>query len=264
MTRRQSTKQLKPVVNILWTGGWDSTFRVPYYLLDKVRQSRKVEMDTIELLTDKILNQKTTLCEINDLIIINVQSRDLPADHRISLAYKALRQNHWFGEQYLWIARLAHRVNGLELSIHRDDKASQALNAFGETFLVSDNKTGNYYKLDVPRSSGELLTVFGGLRFPVLNYSKLDMKMEAEKLGFIEILNKSWFCHNPVKNKPCGWCNPCVYAIEEGLSYRFSKTALARYKIKKYSPIPRKALAGLGLSSVARKVRRLIEKMEPE
>jgi len=33
-------------------------------------------------------------------------------------------------------------------------------------------------------------------------------------------MEMTWFCHRPVRGKPCGLCAPCVYTIEEGLARR--------------------------------------------
>lgn len=59
------------------------------------------------------------------------------------------------------------------------------------------------------------------------------MKSWAEDRGLMEIMNLTWFCHNPMNGKPCGQCNPCKYTIEEGLTYRFDEAALRRYKKEK-------------------------------
>lgn len=56
------------------------------------------------------------------------------------------------------------------------------------------------------------------------------MKDEYEKMKLSDIIDDTWFCFNPINGKPCGYCNPCKYTIEEGMSYRFSKEALKRYK----------------------------------
>jgi len=66
-------------INIFWTGGWDSTFRMlqlaekqviiqPYYLKDN-RKSEELELNTIKILTEEILKLNTTKCEINELIM---------------------------------------------------------------------------------------------------------------------------------------------------------------------------------------------------
>jgi hypothetical protein len=33
-------------------------------------------------------------------------------------------------------------------------------------------------------------------------------------------MDMTWFCHTPVRGRPCGICAPCVYTIEEGLARR--------------------------------------------
>ena len=59
------------------------------------------------------------------------------------------------------------------------------------------------------------------------------MKEEYEKMKLSDIIDDTWFCFNPINGKPCGYCNPCKYTIEEGMSYRFSNEALKRYKKQK-------------------------------
>jgi len=258
----------RPKVNILWTGGWDSTFRVlqlsgkdiiiqPYYLKDDERKSQQIELDTIKMLTREILSQKSTLCQIRNVRTLYLNDRDIPVDTEISEAYASLKNKCWFGGQYVWFARLAKEIKNLELNVHTDDKALAAINAFGRVIEMDNEKIGPYYTLDTLNSSKELSVLFGRFRFPLLRYTKLDMKKEAEEHGFIDIMNKTWFCHRPVNNEPCGSCNPCVYTIDEGLAYRLSKAAMRRYKRRKYATIPRQILVSLGLTSVIDKIRKI-------
>jgi len=68
------------------------------------------------------------------------------------------------------------------------------------------------------------------------------MKSIAEEKGYLYIMNKTWFCHSPIKNEPCGLCNPCRYTIEEGMEYRLPQNALRRYrrdkKLRKFALYP--------------------------
>lgn len=51
----------------------------------------------------------------------------------------------------------------------------------------------------------------------------------AEKHGFDDIMEETWFCHTPTKDgKPCGMCNPCKYTREEGLGRRGPNPSLYR------------------------------------
>ena len=47
------------------------------------------------------------------------------------------------------------------------------------------------------------------------------------------MISKTWFCHNPIRGKPCGYCNSCMYTIEEGLYERFGILALIRFSLRK-------------------------------
>ena len=118
-------------VNVLWTRGWDSTFRIlqlstkeiiiqPYYLKDN-RKSEKKELDTIYSLTKEIRSLASTRCILNELITMSVS--DVDKDKDISQAYKEVCQmlkklnNGHLGTQYEWLARFSKNMSHLELSI---------------------------------------------------------------------------------------------------------------------------------------------------
>ena len=75
----------KRTINLLWTGGLDSTCRVaelslhdvivqPYYIIDKKRNSTKYELRAISRITDMVRKKPTTKCELRDVIIVNIDS----------------------------------------------------------------------------------------------------------------------------------------------------------------------------------------------
>lgn len=230
----------KPVAHILWTGGWDSTFRIvslakkdvivqPYYLSDN-RRSEFHELNAIKVITDELKKMDSTKCVFRPLKTMDV--KDIPEDKEITDSYKKLREKMFMGSQYDWLARFAEVNKGLELCIHKDDKALEIIMTLGNAKKVQD-EVGAYYLLDDTRSPIELIKVFGNFHFPILDMSKLDMKKIAEELGYQSIMSNTWFCHSPINNEPCGVCNPCKYTIEEGMEYRFSEKALKRYKTDK-------------------------------
>lgn len=231
----------KTIVNILWTGGWDSTFRVlklsekniiiqPYYLKDN-RKSELHELNAIESISNDIKSNASTKCELRELITLKVSEVD--EDNDITNAYKSLLAKSFFGIQYDWLGRFAKTIGSLELNIHQDDKAFSVIQSFGGIKKITDAK-GEYYVIDNERSTEDIIKIFGRYHFPILNYTKLDMQKEAERDGFIDIMNKkTWFCHAPRLDQPCGMCNPCIYTIKEGLTHRFSANALRRYKRNK-------------------------------
>jgi hypothetical protein len=60
----------------------------------------------------------------------------------------------------------------------------------------------------------------------------MDMLDGYRNMVFSEIMEKTWFCHTPVHGEPCGVCNPCSHAIEEGLVFKISPAGLERNKLE--------------------------------
>jgi len=230
-------------IHILWTGGWDSTYRIlqlatkpvtiqPYYLIRGKRRSRDFELRAIDTITKEIRAHPETACVISELISLEVA--DIIKNQEITDAYNNILKTDFFGSQYDWLARFATTIRNLELTIHQDDKAFSIIQKHGDLLEKRDEVKGDYYVLDQDTSTDDLIKVFGNYHFPLLNSNKLEMKRWAEEMNYIDIMNKTWFCHHPKNNAPCGVCNPCIYTIEEGLEYRFSKRALRRYKFDKF------------------------------
>jgi hypothetical protein len=56
------------------------------------------------------------------------------------------------------------------------------------------------------------------------------MKNLANKHDFLDILEMTWWCHNPIRGKPCGVCTACKHYIEEGMAFRLPRSAVLHYK----------------------------------
>ncbi len=221
------------MVKVLWTGGWDSTFRMiqlarsgrevqPYYVIDTGRRSSLKEIKQMQAIKN-CLRVKYPESKIHDINFIELSS--IAVDVKFSEAHERLKKQRFMGDQYVWIAALANGVDNLELCIHSDDKAE---------FFNQDAAMGADQEL-----------IFGNLNFPILAYTKLDMEEEAKQNGELDILNMSWFCFDPIGDTSCGTCNPCLYSLQEGMSRRFSLRA------KVYSKMPR----------VVRGTRRMLRKI---
>lgn len=226
--------------NVLWTGGWDSTFRVldlvlrlkndvqPFYLVDNLRNSVDVEQETMERIRLIIGDRSPkALSRIKPLLVIKLDNLEKADDFKA--AHARLRLQGHLGRQYPLIARFAQEygVEDLELSVHRDDRAYDFIRPHVES--VRDNND-EWFELmnDAPN---DVRCLFGNLLFPILELTKLDMEEIAKKQGYIDILEETWFCHNPTRRKtPCGVCNPCVYTIKEGLSRRIPFAGRLRYR----------------------------------
>ena len=223
-------------VNIFWTGGYDSTFRMvqlstlqvtiqPYYLPDN-RQSEQNELEAIRSITKDIVSNVKTRCIIKPLIILPTSK--VEPDDEITKAYNDLRSKIVIGSQYDWLARFAKSVPGIELCIHLDDKAYDAINKYGEVKLIKETESISYFIIDNEKSSKEINLLFGNMHLPLLEFSKLSMATEYKRLGYANTMSKTWFCFSPIDNKPCGVCNQCICTIEEGMKFRFNKKALLR------------------------------------
>jgi len=237
---------MNPLVKILWTGGFDSTYRMiqlsknevtiqPFYLSDKIRRSEHYELNAIQSIAYDIKKHPETKCKVLPLIKFSVS--DLKEDGDIVEAYQRLRKISWIGPQYIWLSEFAKTNQGLELCLEKDD-CDRVDNKYGATYCILHNgnlkqvKEGDidYWILDDDKSSKDLIKVFGAFHFPVINITKLRMVEEYKRLGFTEAMKKTWFCHTPVKNKPCGVCNPCKQVIEEGLSFRIPPAGMKRHE----------------------------------
>ena len=67
---------------------------------------------------------------------------------------------------------------------------------------------------------GRTLRQTGAFGFPLFRADKRGIERESRAAGWDDIMEMTWFCHRPVRGKPCGLCAPCVYTIEEGLARR--------------------------------------------
>ncbi len=229
-------------VNILWTGGLDSTYRVlelsqedvtiqPYYLAS-VNPSTQYEIKAIKEITEAILSRSETKCVLLPLIV--VQASQIEANAEITTAWRKLHDLYQLGSQYDWIARFAEQFNlTLELGIEKDFKES--------TILRCLSNCGGYSTLNdeavviSERATDEAKLVFKNMRFPLplFNMTKEDEINQFKKWGADNILNRTWFCYRPVNGKPCGLCDPCKTYIEVGLGNRIPKNRLALYYFRK-------------------------------
>lgn len=212
--------------NVLWTGGWDSTFRVadlvvshgrtvsPFYIFDPARKSSALEVKRIKEIADLLRDASG---EIKSLTVVDLAA--IPPDPKPSQQLAELAAKGHIGIQYEWIARAAAMwgVKDLELSIHRDDKAHAFLE---ESVLRTGSGADETWRLDPGTPADSPLQLFSRLSFPVFETTKIEMRDRAVANGFSQAMERTWFCHTPRGERTCGICNPCVYTREEGLGDR--------------------------------------------
>lgn len=228
------------MVNLLWTGGWDSTFRLlqlahageevqPHYILDENRKSFKKEIQTMKDIRKEV-NRKFPKAVVHEIKITTLP--EISICKEFTKAHRNLLSKGWIGSQYISISSYCknNNISNMEISIEYPNESRHIIRPQLKDTKI--NSKGNRV-ICGKKADKNLLSLFGFFSFPVLTLRKLDMASEAEKRGWLEILNMTWFCHQPVFGKPCGSCNPCMSTLEEGLKYRFSLLSISRYRIKK-------------------------------
>jgi hypothetical protein len=229
------------VARTLWTGGWDSTFRIcqlvlqhrvqvqPYYVIEPERRSAPTEIRTMS----RIRKSLVALDPAVDRLLADtvfVCKHDLAADKDLARRYENLRSRSYLGPQYEWLARLATQrsLDGLELSVHVDDRAFPFIKECAEHV---EAPTGSTYRIPRSRSADDIY-LFGHFSFPLLEWSKMDMERYARTHGFLHILNETWFCFIPLNGRPCGVCDPCRFAMTEGMQHRLTSGGRIRYRLR--------------------------------
>ena len=225
-------------VRILWTGGWDSTFRVlyatlvegrrvdPHYIIDTGRRSTLDELRAISRIRDSLRKYNKEAYERISELQITPQN-EIPKDAEITSSWRRLTQRLDVAWQYDLLARYAKSkdLTALELSVQKDGHLY--------SFLKTNVEPTPFGSYRLKHGVGDW-NIFTRFEFPVLGYTKAQMRDIAQKQGFLEILEKSWFCHQPINGKPCGMCNPCVIAVEQGMRYRLTRTALFRHYLVQF------------------------------
>ncbi len=225
-------------VNLLWTGGWDSTFQLlqllitnrrcvkPYYIIDTERKSVGIELKTIKLIKDQLLKNypyskellyPTQYQEVSD-ILPNVE---------ISTAYAAIIRKTHIGNQYEYLARFCkeNEITDMQLSIEKphsseEDYWGQKLN---KILSESNINSESVYRVGEEFKGSDMYLIFQYFSFPIRKITKMEMANITDEHDWNKIMNLTWFCHNPTNNmKPCGICKPCLQIINKGFGWRIS------------------------------------------
>lgn len=239
-----------PVV-LLWTGGWDSTFRLlqllldqrlpvePLYLLDDTRASSKVEIATMERLRAAIGRRHPhTRYLLRPLSIVRVA--DLAPDPAIDAAHARMAVRHGIGAQYHWLARYERQQGrpGIELTCDCIQKGASAVLL---AHAVQAHAPQGYptYRIPVDESDADVALLFGGFGYPLIGTTRDEMTDAARRNGWSDLMGMTWFCHRPVHGgEPCGLCHPCRANIDEGFAWRIPPKRRALSAVYRYTLLP--------------------------
>lgn len=219
--------------HVLWTGGWDSTYRIldllhgtncavlPYYLIYLGRKSTLIELRTINTMMDRLAQFRGRL--LNP--IIRLADRYKYATEPYAGQLKKILETHRIGTQYLCLAQFRdeQQRTDIELCAEKHGGAWNYIHPF-----MSHNDEGIFTVS--PQAPKEMQGLLGGFHYPLFDMTKLDMEESAQSGGFRELLELSWFCHEPVGDEPCGTCPPCQSTIKMGLKRRIGEKGLRRYQ----------------------------------
>jgi 7-cyano-7-deazaguanine synthase in queuosine biosynthesis len=240
VTAHAAEQAPKRPVKLLWTGGWDSTYRLLelvllerravqtyYFRLD--RHSAPMELEAMEAVRRRLFQACPVLRHLlPETIFIDPAA---PRDDSLLEALSALRAScgeRRLGIQYYDLAAIARHLalDDLELGIHAEEGSFWYDRLLAS---IAPHESGRW-KLGTNPDPPEL-ELFRGFVFPLLTLTKEDMAGRAAAGGFADLLELTWFCHTPDrKGRPCGFCAPCRLAIRQGLARRVP--AVNRLKLR--------------------------------
>lgn len=223
-------------VNILWTGGWDSTYRMvelsmrkvsvqPIYVVDPARTSVQYEMNAMDEILYALKEKPKTAATFYP--IKKIKLTDIPENSDVTNAYQLFYQEADMGRQHDWLARLSMQFPMMELCIEK---------ALGEHAPIRKSimrhgkliDTGDGYIVDRNASSKELNLILGNLKLPIFDKTELDMLDNIKKWGYEDVMSHIWFCHSPIHGKPCGLCNPCTTKMTSNMAFLIPEKAQKR------------------------------------
>lgn len=227
------------MVELLWTGGWDSTYRLvdlilvqqrpvqPYYLIDPGRRSTLVELSTRQAIRAELVRRQPEVSALLHPTVV-YDTTDLPPDPVVEGWLAGLRTHGWLGKQYIWLAQFAalRGLTALELSLNRDDRPRARL---AQDVTPTGTEAGVYRLAD--RLTDPNLEIFRRFQFPIFDFSKREMQQAAIREGFADLMEMTWFCHTPRGTRPCGTCAPCRDIVAEGLGRRLPLLARIRRRL---------------------------------
>lgn len=228
------------VVEILWTGGWDSTFRIielsmkdniviqPVYIEDPNRKSVVYEKKSMNEIIAALKMKPKTKAKFAPITIYKLQ--DIPKDEEISKAYYTIYAATHLGAQHEWLAWLGKLHPGMEMGTEKGSpEMSHIIDAI-ERFCDLQIEDG-YGRINHEKSSKEGNLVLGWFTFPIITRTETDMLEQIKDWGYEDIMKHIWFCHKPVNGKPCGLCHPCDVKMESKMEWLLPKRAQRNYKI---------------------------------
>ncbi|KGQ19416.1 hypothetical protein LF41_3068 [Lysobacter dokdonensis DS-58] len=220
-------------VPLLWTGGWDSTYRLlvlllelersvePWYLYDAQRASASMEVRAMDRMRAWLAeHHPATRARLLPTRVVRLD--EVQPDPVIEAAFAQVLRVRGIGDQYAFLARFAKQfdVQGVELSL---EKTIHGAHGVMHEFVgrARDAHGLDTYRVEDAHLRTPIGTIFGGFSLPLFNTDKLETLAHVRESGWNDVMAMTWFCHSPTRDgRPCGFCNPCQYAIQDGFAWR--------------------------------------------
>lgn len=226
------------IIKVLWTGGWDSTFRVvelsrmnvtvqPVYVIDPNRKSRQYELTAMKNILSLLKQKEETKATLLPVMIYKLD--EIPKDDKISDAYKIIAKETSLGSQLEWLAWLGKLHPGMEMCVEAGTgHTTSAL----KKFCKLDFQKGIGI-VNEKESTYEGNLVLGWFKYPIKEKTEVQMHQLIKEWGYSDVMKLIWFCHKPINGAACGLCHPCCVKIYSGMEWLLPKTSRTRHKAYK-------------------------------
>ena len=259
-----------PVHHVMWTSGWDSTYRVadlvlvhgrtvqPWYVVDPDRRTAHTELDHIRRIRARLAAiDPSTVNRLRPTAVRRVS--DIRPDPAFAAATQRVGAREPLTPQQQFLPLLVRQegVGRMELCSTADDHMADAF-ATSRVRRNSAPAPDDWWFLDAAGDDADALAVWGGYALPVLHVTKLEMAEAAGRAGFADVMELTWFCRWPTAfGHACGQCVPCQVTWEAGLRRRLpvlTPTRIVLHSVK-WDLVRRGAVARADLDSVVRAAR---------
>lgn len=233
-------KRKKKKIEMLWTGGWDSSFLLcklaqeydevqPYYIKFG-RPGQKQEIEATERIMSLLPFHPAIAGKV--LPVRMIDSKDINIPKWMYASFESFHHKYKLGGQWLTIGAFAAQHPGIAVGKvrHYDQPGplSRLLMEKGHIVFTSD---GVGY-LQKNRSDKNVYAVFGNAVYPVANITELEMKDMAEAWGVTDIMRSTWFCYYPIDGEPCGTCTPCVMKKLQHMDFLLPVNSQKRFFVR--------------------------------
>ncbi len=228
-------------IEILWTGGFDSTFMLcllartksaviqPYYL-DIKRSIQKDEHRAIREIMKVLRKKKDLKAKILPVKFVK-QEYFVPFDDVVKALEKYAGKPYVVGGQQRFIAEFSKTHKGICWGHERYlDKPGHITQLFLDkaNWKFTEDGVGYFTKEDC---DPDVFTLFGNLTCPVASYSEPMMWEKIQEWGYEDVFEHICFCYYPIDGKPCGSCLPCNLKLTYKMDFLFAEEALNRHRI---------------------------------